>query len=162
MITPVPVGGINHITLAVHDVEASVGFYTQVLGCGLLAKWPEGAYLLAGGTWVALVAGRHHPEHPDDYSHLAFDVTPDEFAATADAIRAAGCEVWQDNWTEGDSLYFRDPSGHRMEIHATTLLQRLSSAEAAPWEGLEITPEARRLIAAGHTITGDRPPRNRR
>jgi catechol 2,3-dioxygenase-like lactoylglutathione lyase family enzyme len=145
--------GINHVTLAVHDLDASIGFYRDVLGCQVLATWPKGAYLSAGGTWLALVAGRHEREHVDDYSHLAFDVCPDDFDATVDRIRRAGCEVWQDNWTEGDSLYFRDPTGHRLEIHATTLAQRLASAASAPWEGLVITPEGAALAAGGD---GDR------
>lgn len=48
----------------------------------------------------------------------------------------------QDNWTEGDSLYFLDPDGHRLEIHATTLADRLRHARADPWEGLVIEDDA--------------------
>ncbi len=153
------VSGINHVTLAVDDVETSTAFYTDVLGCHLIAYWPKGAYLLAGGVWVALVLGRHDREHAEDYSHLAFDVMPAEFQAMAAAIGAAGCEVWQDNWTEGESLYFRDPSGHKMEIHATTLLDRLRSAESAPWDGLVIASRARHLLAAAPTIRDTLKPR---
>lgn len=153
------VGGINHVTLAVDDVEGAVSFYVGVLGCHLVAQWPKGAYLLAGSTWLALVLGRHEPGRADDYSHIAFDVMPHDFPSTADAIRAAGCEVWQDNWSEGDSLYFRDPSGHRLEIHATTLIDRLRAAEAAPWDGLTIRPEANDLVAAAPTIRDTLKPR---
>ncbi len=46
--------GVNHVTLAIRDVEASFAFYTQVLGFRPVAKWPKGAYLLAGDTWIAL------------------------------------------------------------------------------------------------------------
>lgn len=153
------VGGINHVTLAVDDVDRSISFYTDVLGCQLVARWPKGCYLLAGGAWIALVLGRHEREHADDYSHVAFDVLPQDFTPMADAIRAAGSEVWQDNSTEGESLYFRDPSGHRMEIHATTLADRLRSAEAAPWDGLTITADAAGLVAAAPTIRDTRKPR---
>jgi len=45
-----PVGGINHVTLAVGDLERSFGFYTQVLGLRAAARWDGGAYLLARGA----------------------------------------------------------------------------------------------------------------
>ncbi len=47
--------GVNHITLAVRDIEASFTFYTRVLGLRPAAKWPEGAYLLARDMWIALI-----------------------------------------------------------------------------------------------------------
>ena len=47
--------GINHITLAVRDAEVSFEFYRDVLGFRPLARWPTGAYLLAGDVWLALV-----------------------------------------------------------------------------------------------------------
>jgi catechol 2,3-dioxygenase-like lactoylglutathione lyase family enzyme len=46
--------GVNHITLAVRNTEESFSFYTQVLGCQPVARWPQGAYLLAGNLWLAL------------------------------------------------------------------------------------------------------------
>jgi hypothetical protein len=52
-------------------------------------------------------------------------------------IQTAGAPIWQDNWTEGDSLYFVDPNGHKLEIHISDLATRLRSAHDAPWEGLE-------------------------
>ena len=123
--------GINHITFAVPDVDAAIAFYTEVLGCELVAVWPNGAYLLAGSLWIALVSA-------DDYSHIAFAVSPSAFAALADRIRSSGAVVWQENWTEGESLYFEDPAGHRLEIHATTLADRLREALASPWDGLQV------------------------
>lgn len=55
--------GINHITLSVRNLEESFLFYTQVLGFRPLAKWPNGAYLLAGDVWIALVLDPHAREH---------------------------------------------------------------------------------------------------
>ena len=52
-------------------------------------------------------------------------------------IKNSGAEIWQENWTEGDSLYFVDPNGHKLEIHASDLEARLESARQNPWEGLE-------------------------
>jgi glutathione S-transferase fosA5 len=132
------VSGINHATFDVTSVEESVEFYRDVLGCELVAHWPTGAYLTAGTTWIALVT-RNEPSAPaTDYSHLAFGVSADQFTGLTERIRASGARVWQENWTEGDSLYFEDPTGHRLEIHCTDLVTRLRAARMEPWEGLVI------------------------
>jgi catechol 2,3-dioxygenase-like lactoylglutathione lyase family enzyme len=46
--------GINHITLAVRDTEELFAFYHTVLGLQPVAKWPKGAYFLAGDFWIGL------------------------------------------------------------------------------------------------------------
>ena len=132
------IGGINHITLSVQDIERSFGFYTHVLGLQPIAKWPKGAYLVAGDVWVALVVDSAARAQPlPEYTHIAFTVSAEEFAAIGQAIHAAGAPIWQENWTEGDSLYFVDPNGHKLEIHTSDLATRIRSAKARPWEGLE-------------------------
>lgn len=130
--------GINHVTLAVRDLAASLHFYTEVLGCRLLARWPRGAYLAAGELWLALILDARAREGPlPEYTHVAFHVPAAHFEAAAARIRGAGATVWQDNRSEGASLYFLDPTGHKLEIHATDLAERLRTARLAPWEGLE-------------------------
>jgi catechol 2,3-dioxygenase-like lactoylglutathione lyase family enzyme len=129
--------GINHITLAVADVERSFTFYTAVLGLRPIAKWPKGAYLLAGDTWIALVTDPHAHQAPlPEYTHIAFSVSAQEIGLMSERIRASGATIWQENWTEGDSLYFLDPDGHKLEIHASDLATRIATAKAQPWEGL--------------------------
>src|SRR5262249_22120713 len=130
--------GINHITLAVQDVEVSFRFYTQVLGCQALAKWPRGAYLLAGDVWLALVldAQVRDPGLPED-THIAFTVSPADFDAMCQRIQHTEALIWQETRTEGASLYFTDPNGHKLEIRASDLAARLRAARAEPWEGLE-------------------------
>jgi catechol 2,3-dioxygenase-like lactoylglutathione lyase family enzyme len=130
--------GVNHITLSIKGVEESFVFYTQVLGCRPVARWPKGAYLLAGDVWVALVLDqRLRAAALPEYTHIAFTVAQADFAALSRRIVDAGAPSWQANQTEGDSLYFLDPNGHKLEIHASDLDARLRSAKASPWEGLE-------------------------
>jgi catechol 2,3-dioxygenase-like lactoylglutathione lyase family enzyme len=132
------IAGVNHITLSVKDVEESFAFYTQVLGLRPVARWPAGAYLLAGDLWVALVLDQRLRSAPlPEYSHIAFTVAQADFAALSARIIDAGAPIWQQNWTEGDSLYFLDPNGHKLEIHASDLEARLKAAKTSPWEGLE-------------------------
>jgi len=132
------INGINHITLSVKDAERSFIFYTKILGFKPIAKWPRGSYLLAGDTWIALHNdGKTRCEKLPEYTHIAFSVSRDDFQKMKDKIIESGAEVWQDNKSEGESLYFVDPNGHRLEIHATDLASRIKAAKANPWEGLE-------------------------
>jgi catechol 2,3-dioxygenase-like lactoylglutathione lyase family enzyme len=130
--------GINHITLSIADVERSFAFYSVVLGFRPVAKWPEGAYLLAGDLWVALVVDPQTRQGPlPEYTHVAFAVAKQDFEPLSWRIRSSGATIWQANWTEGESLYFLDPDGHKLEIHASDLATRLAAARAQPWDGLE-------------------------
>jgi catechol 2,3-dioxygenase-like lactoylglutathione lyase family enzyme len=129
--------GINHVTLSVKDVSESVDFYTGVLGLTPVARWPKGAYLLAGDLWLALVLDSHVRAGPlPEYTHVAFTVPDEDFQELSERVRASGAGIWQDNWTEGDSLYFLDPNGHKLEIHSSDLAARLDAARQAPWGGL--------------------------
>jgi catechol 2,3-dioxygenase-like lactoylglutathione lyase family enzyme len=132
------VTGINHLTLSVRDVAESFDFYVDVLGLRPLARWPKGAYLLAGDLWVALVLDGEARSTPlPEYTHVAFSVGAQDFPALSERVRRSGAPIWQDNWTEGDSLYFVDPNGHKLEIHSSDLRARLQTAREKPWEGLE-------------------------
>jgi catechol 2,3-dioxygenase-like lactoylglutathione lyase family enzyme len=130
--------GINHVTFAVRDIGESLRFYRDVLGCEPVVKWNKGAYLLAGDLWVALTldAGTR-PSPLAEYTHIAFDVSPHDFPVLSARILEAGTKLWKENTSEGPSLYFEDPNGHRLEIHATDLAARLEYARRHPWEGAE-------------------------
>jgi glutathione S-transferase fosA5 len=133
--------GVNHITLSTRTLERTFAFYTQVLGLRPVAKWPAGAYLLAGETWIALVLDEAtRPAQLPEYSHIAFSVDEVNFAELSRRIIQSGAEIWQENWTEGASLYFVDPDGHKLEIHASNLATRLKTAREKPWAGLEFFP----------------------
>lgn len=127
------ISGINHVTLSVKSVDESFDFYTAALGLTPVARWPKGAYLLAGTLWVALVIDRDTRQGPlPEYTHIAFSVSQPDFRALRERIRASGATIWQDNWTEGESLYLLDPNGHKLEIHASDLAARLQAARQTP------------------------------
>lgn len=45
---------LNHLTLAVSDLQKSVTFWHELLGLTLHARWNTGAYLTCGDLWVCL------------------------------------------------------------------------------------------------------------
>jgi len=120
-------------------VEHSLDFYTRVLGFRPVARWPKGAYLLAGDFWICLLFDEEARDTAlPEYTHIAFAVAPQDFEPLSERIRSSGAQIWQENRTEGASLYFVDPNGHKLEIHASNLNARLNAATEHPWEGLEI------------------------
>lgn len=144
------VTGINHVTLAVRDLDRSFSFYTQVVGLAPVAKWAGGAYLVAGDDWICLSLDSGARAGPlPEYTHLAFSVPASEFAACAGAIRACGATIWKDNRSEGESLYFLDPDGHKLELHAGDLDSRLVSLKQAPYEDLQLYPRSPVPVGAG-------------
>ena len=132
------VTGINHITLAVSKLGTSFDFYTDVLGFAPVARWSKGAYLTAGDLWLALVLGDVSQALSDsDYSHIAFSCDKGEFKALVEGLRSAGYGAWQEHRSEGDSYYFHDPDGHKLEVHVGDLASRVADMEQVPWDEFE-------------------------
>ena len=130
----VTISGISHVTFAVRDLERSFRFYSEALGLEPVVKWRHGAYLLAGPTWLAL-SQEEEPRPAADYSHLAFAVELAEFAGAVARLEEGGAREWQVNASPGDSFYFLDPDGHKLELHASTLASRLGVARGSNrWE----------------------------
>lgn len=130
--------GINHITLSVKDVDQSFEFYTQILGFKPVVKWPKGAYLLAGDLWFCLFLDDNTRKSKlPEYTHIAFTISEQNFKVMSERIKKSGAKIWQENQTEGDSLYFVDPNGHKLEIHASSLKARIKRVKINPWDGLE-------------------------
>lgn len=132
------VRGLNHITLAVGDLDRSVCFYRDLLGFTLRSIWPEGAYLEAGSLWLCLSLDPVARTKPHaDYTHVAFDIDGREFDALRARI-AAVAPVWKDNRSEGSSLYFLDPDGHRLELHVGSIETRIAHDVAHARPGYRI------------------------
>lgn len=130
--------GINHITFAVCNLEISFRFYTEVLGFRPLARWNKGAYLVAGESWICLATGiESQSVKVDEYTHTAFSVCEKNFQPMADRILRAGAEQWQENRSEGKSLYFLDPDGHKLEIHTGDWQTRLEACRKKPFTGMK-------------------------
>lgn len=132
------VSGLNHITLAVADVERSLAFYRDVLGCDVRAVWADGAYLEAGPLWLCLSRDDNARSSPHaDYTHVAFSVSGADFGRLSERLTAE-CVIWKENGSEGASTYFLDPDGHKLEIHLGSLETRLSYYRENLPEGVRV------------------------
>jgi catechol 2,3-dioxygenase-like lactoylglutathione lyase family enzyme len=129
------VAGLNHVTLAVTDLDRSVSFYQDTLGFRLHAIWNDGAYLEAGALWLCLSLDPNAKHaRRDDYTHLALDVARPHFEALAAQVRTTA-PIWKENRSEGASLYFLDPDGHKLELHVGSLASRLQHYRDYPSNG---------------------------
>lgn len=132
------INGVNHITFAVSDLEKSLEFYVDLLGLTLVGKWNHGAYLLAGNQWIALnVDGSIIEESKSDYTHVAFNVLSTDFNKMKDKLENAGIKEFKLNSSEGESFYFLDPDGHKLELHYNNLEDRLKWAKENDWSSFE-------------------------
>lgn len=127
------ISGLNHTTLSVRDLERSFRFYTEVVGLKPVARWYKGAYLLAGEAWVCISLDSETRSGPlAEYSHIAFSVEQARFNDLVESLVSAGIVSWQENHSHGESFYFLDPDGHKLEIHTSDLAARLASLRLKP------------------------------
>ncbi|QIA65014.1 fosfomycin resistance glutathione transferase [Vibrio astriarenae] len=127
------ISGLNHITIAVSNLERSMSFYRDILGFTARAKWDRGAYLSAGELWFCLSLDDPCPK--TDYTHLAFDIESKEFGSFAKHLISLGVEVWKEHQSEGMSLYILDPDGHKLEIYSGSLETRLEALKEKSYNG---------------------------
>lgn len=90
-------GGFHHIAMRVSDFDASVWFYTQVLGMTERVCWGEGskrAIMLdtGDGNYIELFAGGSKEPRPEGMI-LHFALRTDNCDAALERARAAGMQV---------------------------------------------------------------------
>jgi catechol 2,3-dioxygenase-like lactoylglutathione lyase family enzyme len=129
---------MNHVTLAVKDIGKSFTFYRDVLGLNPLCRWDKGAYFLVGDFWFCLNVDDQRQPNPC-YTHYAFGVSQAEFDSLSQHIIDSGTEIFKDNTSSGDSLYFYDPDQHKLEIHVGNWQTRVAikKANAGAWKNIE-------------------------
>jgi catechol 2,3-dioxygenase-like lactoylglutathione lyase family enzyme len=122
--------GLNHLTLAVGDLDRSLAFYSGLLGFSIRMRAPSSAYLEAGSLWLALVVDPAVRRGPlPEYSHAAFSISPSELPVLAQRLINDGIACWQ-GAERSDSFYFLDPDGHKLELHSGDLRCRLAARAA--------------------------------
>lgn len=119
--------GLNHITISVRSLEESFSFYKDVLGFKPKVKWDKGAYFEAGNLWFVIYEDVNVRDNElSEYTHFAFSVAQANFKSMSKRIVESKAKIFQKNSSEGDSLYFLDPNGHKLEIHCGDMESRLN------------------------------------
>ncbi|MDP9331742.1 MAG: VOC family protein [Actinomycetota bacterium] len=118
---------LDHLILAVNDVDASVGFFTDVLGLGCEGTSDPFTVIRVNADLTLQLA----PWGTTGGQHLAFAMPRAEFDATFSRIRAAGIPYGDSFHDVGNmrgpgredgargpaaSLYLLDPNQHLIEI----------------------------------------------
>ena len=137
---------MNHITLGVQDVNISFAFYRDVLGLTPLVKWDKGAYFLIGnvleiensGFWFCLNSDANR-QPSACYTHYAFGVSQEDFTTVSKRIIDSGARIFKENTSEGNSLYFLDPDGYKLEIHVGNWPDRVKAKkeDEGSWKEIE-------------------------
>ena len=127
------VHGINHITLSVRSLSESFTFYKEVLGFKPLMRKPRSVYFLAGDLWFCIEEDHavRTSELPE-YTHFAFSADQESFKLIRQRILDANVKIFKSNQSEGDSIYFVDPNGHKLEIHVGDWKSRLTAYRGQP------------------------------
>ena len=80
--------GLNHLTLAVSDLDRSFDFYRHLLGFTPHARWQGGAYLSLGALWLCLSLDEARTQpRARDYTHYAFSVAPEHIERVSERLR---------------------------------------------------------------------------
>jgi len=119
------INGINHITISVKNINSAFDFYKDILKLKPIMKSNRIAYFCAGEMWIALNQDEKYSPS-ENYAHIAFNIPEENYNQFAKMIKENHISEWQKNTSEGDSLYILDDSGNRLEIHFSSLAQRIA------------------------------------
>ena len=116
--------GIDHVALAVRDVEGSAKWYIEVLGFerqhdGVWDGIPT--FVGKGNTGIALFPARGNSQPTPiagkiDILHLAFRADRENFQAAQAELKRRGIRFEFQDHEISHSIYFRDPDNHELEI----------------------------------------------
>ena len=131
MTHPFQVQGIDHIVLRVRQLQRSLVFYRDVLGCTVERAQPALGLtqLRAGASLIDLVAldgplGAGEPPGPGrNLEHFCLTIAPYEESTLSAWLSARGVPVREAGSRygaqgEGRSFYIEDPDGNRVELKA--------------------------------------------
>ncbi|ALD44871.1 VOC family protein [Serratia sp. TSA_130.2] len=128
---------LDHVVLRVRDMQNSLRFYTQVIGCDIAKQRPDLGlvHLRAGASMIDLVdvngvLGKKGGEAPDlhrqNVDHVCLRIDPFNEDALLTYLRSQGIDADPAEsryGAEGDgpSIYFSDPDGNRVELKGPAL-----------------------------------------
>lgn len=113
------------------DLAAAERFYRDVLGLELASRMNDRGLTFRCGDGVLLIFDPSRTREPhqlvpshgaDGPGHVAFAVRAEELDAWREHLEARGVAIEREvDWSEGRSIYFRDPAGNSVELAPPTL-----------------------------------------
>ena len=128
---PFNLDAIDHVVLRVSDLERSIAFYRDVIGCTLDRRRPEYGmvHMRAGSSMIDLLdingpvgGGTQVDQHQANFDHFCLRIAPFDEHALIAHLQKFGLElelpVRHRYGAQGDgpSLYLHDPDGNRVEL----------------------------------------------
>jgi glyoxylase I family protein len=121
----VTIAGYSHVALDVDDLAEARRFYCDLLGFEELSR-PElgfpGVWLRVGDLQLHLSEVAAMPARQGGFPHLALHVPAGDFAATTEALRAAGVRFLGEPGSRVDfgttvwAAFITDPAGNTIEL----------------------------------------------
>ena len=115
-----PLSGLLESALYVDDPRISVAFYQKIFGFECIADFDRLCAMAVPGGAVLLLFRKKGTEDTDGDGrlHLAFSIPAAAFTEWESWLAANNIEIEKrQKWDRGgDSLYFRDPDGHLLEV----------------------------------------------
>jgi lactoylglutathione lyase len=130
--------GINHVALAVGDLEAALAFYGRFFEIRLDGREPGMAFVDMGDQFIAFSESRTQP--PDDARH--FGLVVDDKDAVRAALVAARVEI-----APGRRLEFWDPWGNHVQVVDYRDIQFTKLPSVAAGMGIEHLQKRAQAIA---------------
>lgn len=142
---PFAVQRIDHVVLRVRDIERSIVFYRELLGCEVVKRRDDLGlvHLRAGASMVDLVSvdgsigqrgGPAAGEQGRNMDHLCLRIEPFDEAAILALLEARGlprsakAQINFGAEGNGPSIYFSDPDGNLIELKGPAVSGQWPSA----------------------------------
>jgi glyoxylase I family protein len=126
---PIQTGGVDHLALICSDLEATITFYTEVMGMRLMRivqnrDEPTSTHIffdMGGGNQLAFF---DFPQKGPDRTvrgvgsmhHVALKAHPGQFSTILETLEARHIEHSAHGSREAGSVYVRDPDGILLEV----------------------------------------------
>ena len=112
--------GLDHVAIAVADIEQSAAWYEQVLGFEKQhqGKWGGVPTFVGKGEMGIALFPKKRKESAGTGSilHFAFGARREDFLAAQRELKSQGIAFHFEDHQIAHSIYFSDPDGHKVEI----------------------------------------------
>lgn len=122
--------GFSHLTLNVSNLERSLDFYCNSLNMRLRHEGKTDAYLEWGTAWICLIQRDNLgslEQGSVGLDHVAFYISEEDFQEAVEQIKKLNITIVRGPVQRGRgwSINFLDPDGIELELHTSSLDERM-------------------------------------